>query len=46
MFTGLNGVLVRVLIQGVACRSFDPRSVQTKDYEDAMSCFSATSTQH
>jgi len=32
MFTGLNRVLVRVLIQGVLCRSFDPRSVQTKDY--------------
>jgi hypothetical protein len=31
MFTGLNHVLVRVLIQGVLCRSFDPRSVQTKE---------------
>jgi len=46
MFTSLNGIMVRVLIKDVVDRSFEPKFVQTKDYEDVMCCLSATSTQH
>jgi hypothetical protein len=38
----INGVMVTVLASSAVDRGFEPRSGQTKDYENGICCFSAT----